>query len=105
MCALPRTGGSDETRFVIGLQPLRSFLPLGSLALGSAGLAMWRQTAWAAASLCLSKSEGIEDLFNESATARRQGHDAMKDQFYGMREFVFEDPEGWVIALAQRINT
>jgi len=29
----------------------------------------------------------------------------MKDQFYGMREFVFEDPEGWVIALAQRINT
>jgi uncharacterized glyoxalase superfamily protein PhnB len=48
--------------------------------------------------------EGIDDLFR-----RVQQHGAkitmpMKDQFYGMREFAFEDPEGWVITFAQRIE-
>ncbi len=28
---------------------------------------------------------------------------AIKDQFYGMREFAFADPDGWVITVAQRI--
>jgi len=28
----------------------------------------------------------------------------LKDQFYGMREFAFEDPEGWVITIAERIK-
>lgn len=27
---------------------------------------------------------------------------AMKEQFYGMREFAFEDPEGWVITIAEK---
>jgi uncharacterized glyoxalase superfamily protein PhnB len=48
--------------------------------------------------------EGIDDLFR-----RVQQHGAkitmpIKDQFYGMREFAFEDPEGWVITFAQRID-
>ena len=48
--------------------------------------------------------EGIDDLLR-----RVQQHGAkitmpMKDQFYGMREFAFEDPEGWVITFAQRIE-
>jgi uncharacterized glyoxalase superfamily protein PhnB len=48
--------------------------------------------------------EGIDDLFR-----RVQQHGAkitmpIKDQFYGMREFAFEDPEGWVITFAQRIE-
>jgi uncharacterized glyoxalase superfamily protein PhnB len=28
----------------------------------------------------------------------------MKEQFYGMREFAFEDPEGWVITIAEKIE-
>jgi len=28
----------------------------------------------------------------------------MKEQFYGMREFTFEDPEGWVITIAKKIK-
>ena len=28
----------------------------------------------------------------------------VKDQFYGMREFAFEDPEGWIITIAERIK-
>jgi uncharacterized glyoxalase superfamily protein PhnB len=28
----------------------------------------------------------------------------MKEQFYGMREFAFEDPEGWVITIAEEIK-
>jgi uncharacterized glyoxalase superfamily protein PhnB len=28
----------------------------------------------------------------------------LKDQFYGMREFAFEDPEGWVLTIAERIK-
>jgi uncharacterized glyoxalase superfamily protein PhnB len=47
--------------------------------------------------------EGIEDLFK-----RVQQHGAkitmpMKDQFYGMPEFAFED-KGWVVTLAERIK-
>jgi len=28
----------------------------------------------------------------------------MKEQSYGMREFAFEDPEGWVITIAEKIK-
>jgi uncharacterized glyoxalase superfamily protein PhnB len=28
----------------------------------------------------------------------------LKEQFYGMREFAFEDPEGWVLTIAERIK-
>jgi uncharacterized glyoxalase superfamily protein PhnB len=28
----------------------------------------------------------------------------MKEQFYGMREFGFEDPKGWVITIAEKIK-
>ena len=48
--------------------------------------------------------EEFEDLFQ-----RVQQHGAkitmpMKDQFYGMREFAFEDPEGWVVTIAERMK-
>jgi uncharacterized glyoxalase superfamily protein PhnB len=26
----------------------------------------------------------------------------LKTQFYGMREFAFQDPEGWIITMAER---
>jgi uncharacterized glyoxalase superfamily protein PhnB len=28
----------------------------------------------------------------------------LKQQFYGMREFAFEDPEGWVITIAEKVS-
>jgi hypothetical protein len=28
----------------------------------------------------------------------------LKDQFYGMREFAIEDPDGYVIVAAQRVG-
>jgi uncharacterized glyoxalase superfamily protein PhnB len=48
--------------------------------------------------------EGIEDIL---AAVRKAGAKVimpLKDQFYGMREFAFEDPEGWIITMAERIN-
>jgi uncharacterized glyoxalase superfamily protein PhnB len=47
--------------------------------------------------------EGIAELY-----ARLQQHAVkitmpMKDQFYGMREFAFEAPEGWIVTFAERI--
>ena len=48
--------------------------------------------------------EGIAELH-----AKLQQHGVkitmpMKDQFYGMREFAFEAPEGWVVTFAERIE-
>jgi len=48
--------------------------------------------------------EGIEE-----ALAAVQKHGAkitmpLKEQFYGMREFAFEDPEGWVVTVAERMK-
>ena len=48
--------------------------------------------------------EGIEEVL-----AAVQKHGAkitmpLKQQFYGMREFAFEDPEGWVITVAERVK-
>jgi hypothetical protein len=28
----------------------------------------------------------------------------LKTQFYGIREFAFEDPEGWVLTIAERVK-
>lgn len=48
--------------------------------------------------------DGIEEIFNKVQQQGLKITMAMKDQFYGMREFAFEDPEGWVITFAQRIE-
>jgi uncharacterized glyoxalase superfamily protein PhnB len=48
--------------------------------------------------------EGIEDLFKQVQKHGVKITMPMKDQFYGMREFAFEDPEGWVITFAERIK-
>jgi uncharacterized glyoxalase superfamily protein PhnB len=28
----------------------------------------------------------------------------LKKQFYGIREFAFEDPEGWIVTIAERVK-
>jgi lactoylglutathione lyase len=47
--------------------------------------------------------EGIEDLFKKVQQHGVKITMPMKDQFYGMREFAMEDPDGWVITFAERI--
>ena len=48
--------------------------------------------------------EGIEELFRKMQEHKVKITMPMKDQFYGMREFAMEDPEGWVITFAERIK-
>jgi lactoylglutathione lyase len=46
---------------------------------------------------------GIDEFFNDIST-RATVVMALKDQFYGMREFGVEDPDGYIILFAQRIG-
>jgi uncharacterized glyoxalase superfamily protein PhnB len=48
--------------------------------------------------------EGIEEILATVKKAGAQVTMPLKDQFYGMREFAFEDPEGWVVTIAERIK-
>ena len=50
-----------------------------------------------------SPAEGIDALF-ASVKSKARVIMPMKDQFYGMREFGIEDPDGYVIFAAQRIG-
>jgi catechol 2,3-dioxygenase-like lactoylglutathione lyase family enzyme len=45
---------------------------------------------------------GVDALF-ESTRERARVLMPLKDQFYGMREFTIEDPDGYVLTFAQRI--
>jgi uncharacterized glyoxalase superfamily protein PhnB len=45
---------------------------------------------------------GIDALF-ASTSPRAKVFMGLKDQFYGMREFGIEDPDGYIIFFAQRI--
>ena len=49
--------------------------------------------------------EGIEEVL---AAVQKSGAKVvmpLKQQFYGMREFAFEDPEGWIITIAERVKS
>ena len=46
---------------------------------------------------------GIDEFFNEISSRARVVM-PLKDQFYGMREFGVEDPDGYIILFAQRIG-
>lgn len=48
-----------------------------------------------------SPAEGIDALF-DSVKSKARVVMPLKDQFYGMREFAIEDPDGYVIFAAQR---
>ena len=48
--------------------------------------------------------EGIEEILAAVSKSGAKITMPLKDQFYGMREFAFEDPEGWVITVAERIK-
>jgi uncharacterized glyoxalase superfamily protein PhnB len=47
--------------------------------------------------------EGIEEVLAAVKKSPAKITMPLKDQFYGMREFAFEDPEGWIVTVAERI--
>jgi uncharacterized glyoxalase superfamily protein PhnB len=48
--------------------------------------------------------EGIEEVLAAVQKSSAKTVMPLKQQFYGMREFAFEDPEGWIITIAERIK-
>ena len=49
--------------------------------------------------------EGIEEVLRAVEKSAAKIVMPLKTQFYGMREFAFEDPDGWVVTLAERVNS
>jgi uncharacterized glyoxalase superfamily protein PhnB len=47
---------------------------------------------------------GIEEVLAAVQKAGAKITMPLKTQFYGMREFAFEDLEGWVITIAERVK-
>jgi catechol 2,3-dioxygenase-like lactoylglutathione lyase family enzyme len=48
-------------------------------------------------------AEGVDKLFG-TVQGRARVLMPLKDQFYGMREFSIEDPDGYILTFAQRIG-
>jgi uncharacterized glyoxalase superfamily protein PhnB len=48
--------------------------------------------------------EGIEEILAAVQNSAAKVTVPLKQQFYGMREFAFEDPEGWVVTIAERMK-
>jgi uncharacterized glyoxalase superfamily protein PhnB len=50
------------------------------------------------------ETDAIEDVFRVVEKAKCRITMPLKTQFYGMREFAFQDPDGWTITVAQRVS-
>jgi len=48
--------------------------------------------------------EGIEDILRQVEKAGAKIIMPLKTQFYGIREFAFEDCDGWVLTVAERVK-
>jgi uncharacterized glyoxalase superfamily protein PhnB len=48
--------------------------------------------------------EGIEEVLAAIQKSGARITMPLKQQFYGMREFAFEDPEGWVVTVAEKVK-
>jgi uncharacterized glyoxalase superfamily protein PhnB len=48
--------------------------------------------------------EGIEEVLAAVQESGAKIVMPLKQQFYGMREFAFEDPAGWMVTIAERIK-
>jgi uncharacterized glyoxalase superfamily protein PhnB len=48
--------------------------------------------------------EGIEEVLAAVQKAGAKIVMPLKTQFYGMREFAFQDPEGWIVTMAERVG-
>ena len=48
--------------------------------------------------------EGIEEILAAVQKSKAKITMPLKEQFYGMREFAFQDPEGWEVTIAERMK-
>ncbi len=48
--------------------------------------------------------EGIQEVLNAVQKTGAKITMPLRDQFYGMREFAFADPEGWVVTIAEKLG-
>ena len=48
--------------------------------------------------------EGIEDVQKAVEKSGAEIVMPLKTQFYGMREFAFRDPQGWIVTMAERVQ-
>jgi len=48
--------------------------------------------------------EGIDEVLAAVQKSKARIVMPLKQQFYGMREFAFEDPEGWIVTIAERLK-
>ncbi len=48
--------------------------------------------------------EAIEEVLAAVEKSGAKVTMPLKEQFYGMKEFAFEDPEGWVVTVAERVK-
>jgi uncharacterized glyoxalase superfamily protein PhnB len=49
--------------------------------------------------------EGIDEVLAAVQKSAAKVVMPLKQQFYGMREFAFEDPEGWIVTMAERVKS
>ncbi len=47
---------------------------------------------------------GIEEVLSAVEKAGAKIVMPLKTQFYGMREFAFRDPEGWILTIGERVT-
>jgi len=67
------------------------YLPLGAQPIGGA-LTLFIEV------------EGIEEVLAAVQKSAAKIIMPLKQQFYGMREFAFEDPEGWIVTIAEKVK-
>jgi len=48
--------------------------------------------------------EGIEEILRTVEKSEARIVMPLKTQFYGMREFAFVDPQGWMVTMAERLK-
>ena len=48
--------------------------------------------------------QGIEEVLAAVQKSKAKIIMPLKEQFYGMREFAFEDPEGWIVTIAEPVK-
>jgi uncharacterized glyoxalase superfamily protein PhnB len=48
--------------------------------------------------------EGIEEILAAVEKSGAKIVMPLKTQFYGMREFAFQDPQGWIVTMAERVK-
>ena len=85
------TGGNVELFFNDQKLVAEDYPPLGARPIGGA-LTLFLEV------------QGIEEVLAAVQKSKARIIMPLKEQFYGMREFAFEDPEGWIVTIAEPVK-